>query len=664
MEQKQVSFISLLRIIFVFFSLFILGDAFYRWDGFSYYASISEFLPGAALVFILWSIIAVMTTFFIWLPLRIFRFLRQQVGWEIDEGNLIIFLFCFVLLGIISWYGKRSLIHEGLSFELKLLITVPVIAFAFLISWILRGKLSFLLERITPLVWIFSILVLFSIPLVIYHAWIKDYATEHDEHKKAIAADHGKPNIILITFDALATRDMSLYGYKRETTPFISKWAENANVFTNVKASDGYTTPATASLMTGKRLWTHQTYHQRSAVPNGNVENIALILKKNGYYAISYVENKNASPISLNIFKGFNFYKSFIPEEQDPLSKFHSVLYRLFFGKIKLYDWILLEDFAPTYIFKKFVYYPFYYQIFKSHVWEEKGELPVNSVSLLDRFIADFSANNYSEPLFVWLHLMPPHEPYLPPEPFMGTFDSSPRLRTLDKQFEYRSAVSDHITKTGRFFPEDFDLLNSYRARYDENILYCDSEFKDFIDRLASMNKLDNTIIILSADHGEIFEHERLGHGGVFYEPVLNIPLIIKLPGQNYGHTVNDIIEQIDIPATILDLAGISLPSWMEGRSLTPLLYNKTIPSKPAFSMHLEANRGRGYPINKGLFAVWEGDYKLIHRLETGESMLFNLKLDPDEQNNLINKQPEIAKRMLRLIMDNLKTANEKILNK
>ena len=142
----------------------------------------------------------------------------------------------------------------------------------------------------------------------------------------------------------------------------------------------------------------------------------------------------------------------------------------------------------------------------------------------------------------------------------------------------------------------------------------------------------------------------------------MSIPLIIKYPNQTEGRIIDDIIEQIDIPATILDIADISLPLWMEGRSLVPLMYNKKLLPKPAFSMHLEANRRRGHQIEKGVFAVWEGNFKLIHDLEKKESLLFNLKKDPEEQDNLINKESEVGGHLLELILDNLKIANEKIL--
>jgi arylsulfatase A-like enzyme len=175
------------------------------------------------------------------------------------------------------------------------------------------------------------------------------------------------------------------------------------------------------------------------------------------------------------------------------------------------------------------------------------------------------------------------------------------------------------------------------------------------------MNKLDNTVIILSSDHGESFEHRYQGHGGShLYEQATHIPLIIKETGHTDGRIVSDLVEQIDIPATIIDLAHISIPKWMEGRSLIPLMRGISLPSKPIFSMSLGAN-SQGHQITKGTIAVWEGDYKLIHYLKENKSLIFNLKQDPNEINNLFDKESEVGKRLLTVIQDNLKMANERI---
>ena len=199
---------------------------------------------------------------------------------------------------------------------------------------------------------------------------------------------------------------------------------------------------------------------------------------------------------------------------------------------------------------------------------------------------------------------------------------------------------------------------------YDEFIRYCDKQLGEFIEKLKERNILDHTVIVFSADHGESFEHGYFTHGGPFlYEQVTNVPLIIKEIRQEQGRTVHDLVEQIDIPATILDLANIPVPHWMEGRSLVPLMRGESMPARPAFSMNFEENPSRGHQIKKGSIATWKGDYKLIYYLGKDESLLFNLNKDPHEMDNLFDRETETGQNLLNLIKANLEEANRRIKN-
>ena len=120
--------------------------------------------------------------------------------------------------------------------------------------------------------------------------------------------------------------------------------------------------------------------------------------------------------------------------------------------------------------------------------------------------------------------------------------------------------------------------------------------------------------------------------------------------------------EQIDIPATILDMADVPLPSWVEGRSLVPLMQGNSLPPRPVFSMALEGQAIQGQKIAAGKFAIWEGDYKLIYQLEEEKSLLFNLKTDPGELNNLFYKEHDMGQNFLSIIKMNLQKANERII--
>ncbi len=209
-------------------------------------------------------------------------------------------------------------------------------------------------------------------------------------------------------------------------------------------------------------------------------------------------------------------------------------------------------------------------------------------------------------------------------------------------------------------------IVESLRYRYDEFIKYTDAQFEIFISELSRRKILDNTVIIISADHGESFEHDYIMHGGEkMYEQVTNIPLIIKEPGQTRGVVIDTLVEQIDIPATIVSIAGTEVPEWMEGVSLQPLLRGDSINRQGGvFAMNLERSSSRiGDPVTRGTIALWEGDYKLIYFLDKKESILFNLADDPDEMKDLFHSDQETGQRMLSIIQANLTNANERILH-
>ncbi len=650
-EQERVSVTKLaywqvFRLIFVIFSLYLLRDAFFRWDGFRYYASFSEFLPSVALVTILWTFLTVFISMIAFLLLMAFEWICLHIRLKIKAEHILLFIVYSVLFAAMAWIGKRLILHNvPLPFVLKYGILLSLTIAAVFLTWHFRKKPGIINERITPLVWLFGIWFIISFPLVAYHAWLKQTTNiPPQEYPQSAITNRDLPNIILVTFDTLTARDMSEYGYERPTTPFISEWAKTASLFTKLEAESNITTPTTASLMTGKRLWTHQTYHvENTSEPvKSKIENLALVLKQNGYYNMSFIANRSASVKLLGISESFDIARSEVELTLSLTRDISAWLYRLFGNNIRLYDWIIRPDF----IFGKL-----YLKIFSKEFSETR-----RPPKMVFRSFLTTIDNNPPRPFFAWIHLLPPHAPYLPPEPYMGMYDSSPQQRTNKSQNRFSGF------KTLEFTQEQQPIVDVLRARYDEFIRYCDKQFEEFIYQLTARNTLKNTVVILSSDHGESFEHGYITHDGKhLYEQVTHLPLIIKEPGQTEGQIINDLAEQIDIPATILGLADIPVPSWMEGRSLVPLMRGKDLPPRPAFSMALQRNRSRGHQITNGTIAVWEGNYKLIHYLEEKKSLLFNLKRDPDELNNLFDKDPEVGQRLLTMIVENLQKANERI---
>ncbi len=656
MKQTLSRFWELFRLIFTLFSLYSLLDVIHRWNGFSFYASFLEYIPAVALLIFLWSIIAVLTTILIYILLELFERI-----FKVDYRYLLLYGIINMLLGFGVWKIKRFLFpYTQTSNQLKMVVFICVVLVSVYFIWAFRNKVKRFFESvqegITPLVWLFGIPVLISIPLIICLSSIsagdtnKPIPEEYLSTQRLVStiskSNQVSPNIILIVFDTLTARDMSLYGYHRDTTPFINRWASNATVFTKAYASNNHTSPTVASLLTGKRVWTHQVYHQAGTVPlMSDIESLPSELKKHGYFNVAFVVNQYASVKKMGMLDSFDiaplsseFYKprGIISFDERQWGLFESLFYQLFGEKIRIYDWIIGRKFLGR---LQAIFNP------KSKLMNpELTRTVVPPEIAFNKFLN--IVDNLPQPFFAWIHLFPPHAYYLPPPPYRGVFGPYfPPQR-------YKEFVSDL----------DSNDLHDARILYDEFIRYCDEQFKEFITQLEKKEMMKNSVIILTSDHGESFEHNVYQHKvPELYEQLTHIPFVIKTPYQRHGKVINDLVEQIDIPATILELAHIDVPTWMEGRSVVPLLSGEKLSPKPIFSMYLERNRSRGHLITKGTIAVWEGDYKLIHYLEENKSLLFNLRDDPDELNNLIDKEPEIAQHLLSLIKEELRKANERI---
>lgn len=664
--KKRLTFWHWFRLVFTLFSLYLIGDVFYRWDGFKFHSSFSQYLPNVALALIIWSIVAFLSSIVVWLPLKAFERVCGYLGIKIKAEHLVLYLFVFVFVAAFAWVGKK-IIWSNMETSLKLKMTAIIFisCAAIPLAWLLRSKakwINMIQERITPLVWLFTICIMLSMPVVGFHMWGKNtnkVMSPGFTKSPVLESNKKRPNILLVTFDALTARDMSVYGYDRKTTPFMEKWANAASLFTRTKACSNHTASTTPCIMTGKRLWTHRKYQwDLSDKPvKSDIENLPLVMKENGYYTSAFISNIVASVDALDISRSIDTAPS-VKEFMRPVSIegiIDKYLFRLFGAKFSTYNWLGQEDFIFDVLLRRIPQ--------KVSITEYPPELVFNKfLEVMD--------NNPREPFFAWLHVFPPHDTYLPPEPFAGTFNASRELRDNNTILSITPETNPYLTK-GLPLPKELrrkiKLLRDY---YDEFILYCDKQFENFNSELQERNWSENTVIIVSADHGESFERDYYQHGKAhLYEQVTHIPLIIKEPEQTKGRIIDDLVEQIDIPATILDLANIPVPSWMEGHSVLPLLRDHKLPSKTVIASNFDKN-DKSKPITEGSIALWDGDYKLVNYLHiknkaisaiTGP-LLFNLKDDPGEMHNLFNEEPEIGQRLLKITQDKLKQANERII--
>jgi tetratricopeptide (TPR) repeat protein len=199
------------------------------------------------------------------------------------------------------------------------------------------------------------------------------------------------------------------------------------------------------------------------------------------------------------------------------------------------------------------------------------------------------------------LHYYDPHNPYSAPDPFSQLFADSP---------------------------------------YDAEIAFVDDGVGRFLDALRSHGLIDRTVIVVVGDHGEgLGDHGELTHGLTIYDSVLRVPLIVRAPGSPSGR-VHGVVRTVDVMPTICDLVGVECPPEVQGRSLVGLLGGGAPPELEAYS---ETVRGRLQYGWSPVFGLTQGEWKYI-AAPTPE--LYRVAVDPGETDNLIDQEPEVAKRL------------------
>jgi len=454
-----------------------MGDAFYRWNGFRYYASFSEFIPSLSLVSILWTIIAAITATCVLILTRSVNWISSLAGKKIQEEKLLLFMCYLIIFGGLAWFAKRNILGGGSTLLIKVVILFIVLITAAFITSLSSNYFNAIQERITPLVFLFGFLVLVSPPIVTYDTWLKKpEKTATQSSHKFVDDEKQKPNIILITFDALSSLDMSAYGYYRDTTPFIKKWSKKATLFKRAYSAGTLTSPTTASLMTGTYSWTHLRFNpvHVGKLAVGKAENIAYELKRIGYNNYAIAANANAQVQAMGINGCFYcivpWAELFEPTNVSGYVK--KWLYYMFGEKIRLYEWLVMPDFALDKILSEI-------PIAQQSKYAYRTETVIHRLSkIID--------TKLKEPYFIWIHFWPPHYPYTPPGNFQGIFNGSSALISQE----------DQNRALQQFFWKELDKqsinerLKTFRSRYDENVLYCDKTFESVIKLLENNDQL------------------------------------------------------------------------------------------------------------------------------------------------------------------------------
>ena len=403
-----------------------------------------------------------------------------------------------------------------------------------------------------------------------------------------------KSNILLISFDALAAEDMSLYGYKLPTTPNIDAFAKKSTVFTHYYAASTFTTPCIGVMLTGRYPSDNRVYGLSGRVPTDQAQfNLAKVLREGGYFTAAFLTNPWAYYLAQSLRPGFNW----LPDPQfDP-----GGMQRLWDATAPLHQNSGIGSRIDEY--------------FDLEIAWNKVTGRSNSAAFRYRPGATMRRAKemmglVPEGFFLWIHGMPPHHPYLPGSKERDRY--LPQTEVLSFQEDPWSLWKPH------YAPDQQKAVDRRRLAYDEFMATTDRRFGELMEELDRSGKLKDTTVILTADHGESFE------GGIYQHqtpyltrPVIHIPLVVHAPGQTEGRTIDAPVDQTSLAPTILELAGQSKPEWMRGQSVAPWITGNAQPpaSGMAFCQYLERN-SIFKPLRKGTLGVIDGEYQYVVYLD------------------------------------------------
>lgn len=429
-----------------------------------------------------------------------------------------------------------------------------------------------------------------------------------------------RPNLILIVMDTVRADHLSLYGYPLDTTPNLRALAQDAAVYPNAMSASDITLTSHASLFTGMYPSWHGAYCQPPEAAYGRelaarVPTLAELLKRGGYETLGAAANLYLRS-DFGLERGFDQFR--IPRPV-PLLMDES-RYMLRRGMRRLLSLAFdTAQFDRLYAF---------------------GE-DINS----ELFAALESRARPTAPFFAFVNYMDAHYPYVPPAPFNDRFSGKrPRITQDDLERE-----QDLIAR-GKSEPAGY--RPHCESQYDGGIAYIDRQIGGITAWLKRHNAYENTMIVVTSDHGESFgERRRVGHANSPYQNLLHTGLLIKYPRTAHREIVTTPASLTDVAPTVLAALGLPVPAAMQGVDLAAAR------PRPIYAETFVCPVMHSPDCPDGCIAktIVEWPLKFI-ATGNGARELFDLAADPTEQRNLFIREPAKAAALRANLADWAKT--------
>lgn len=396
-------------------------------------------------------------------------------------------------------------------------------------------------------------------------------------------------NVLLVATDTLSARHMGCFGYGRETSPFMDRYARDNVLFESLYCQAIPTQPAYTSIFTGQYAVTHGIVsHGGDRVLARDAPWLPTILRNAGYTTCAVDNLYDHKPW---FSRGYEFYIN--PKKPGEYAQF-----------------------TPCDVYN------------------------ARAIPWLKR--------HADERFFMFVHYWDPHTPYIPPEKYRSLFfdgdPCDPSNRTLEGLWRH---------PFGEPWKKWFDLLQPgitdaeyIVAMYDSEIRYADDGLRALLAALDETGLAEETLVILTSDHGEMMYRHGIyfDHHGL-YDSDIHVPLIIRWPqAAKTGRRIPHLVQHIDLAPTVLDALGVDVPESMEGTSLVPYLTGGRDEPIYPYLVTEECTRQMKWGLRKDgykFILARQEDYQRNPMRE-----LYDLSADPDEFNNIAEERPDLAREM------------------
>jgi arylsulfatase A-like enzyme len=345
---------------------------------------------------------------------------------------------------------------------------------------------------------------------------------EHRAGRLVGQAATDAPNVLLLILDTVRAQSLSLYGYGRKTTPVLDSLSESAMVFDQAWAAAPWTAPSHASMFTGR--YADELSIDFFSSLDKRYPTIAEVMRDRGWETAAFVSNHYMASAASGLARGFVTYRD-SPVTLGRALQISNLTARLSrSGRVRrLLGYYDALDRARA------------------------GELQGRFLQWLD------TREDARHPFFAFLNYMDAHEPYLPSAPYSGQFGPDSLRKNWMIEHTVRSPGArrnkEEMTEEER---------GAEQAAYESSIAELDAALGRLLGELRVRNLIDNTVIVVAADHGEqLGEHGEFDHGNTLYRQLLHVPLMLVVPGSRAHGRVSQPVSLRDLPATILDAAGV-----------------------------------------------------------------------------------------------------------